>query len=230
MRLGNMATLAREWAAVQRVQFSPFKDILLSGKPRISSPAAQLEVPQRLMEHLQHTFNKSQLDALTVGLDGSPFVLIQGPPGTGKTQCAPDVPPVKRHCFATDFLSAFVAGVPHKIPRMVFRTILGLLSILKSSVRKGCNAISALSMPRRDPIDLRGMTAAEERVARTLQEWHLNCPWLATPAGKTCARHSLGSLRCPKGAVACAPFFCASHVTPPANVILCRTPCPVTAN
>ena len=87
MRLGNMATLAREWAAVQRVEFSPFHDILLSGCDSARS-TARLEVPKPLLQHLQNAYNESQLKALTAGLDGRPFVLIQGPPGTGKTQCA----------------------------------------------------------------------------------------------------------------------------------------------
>lgn len=90
MRLGNMATLAREWAAVQRFQFSPFKDVLLTAKYAPSARAATaLEVPTPLMQHLRATYNESQLAALTGGLDGRPFVLVQGPPGTGKTQCAP---------------------------------------------------------------------------------------------------------------------------------------------
>jgi AAA domain len=88
MRLGNMATLAREWAAVQRVHFSPFRDILLTCAPGAGGRAhAPLEVPTPLMKNLKATHNESQLAALTAGLDGRPFVLIQGPPGTGKTQC-----------------------------------------------------------------------------------------------------------------------------------------------
>jgi hypothetical protein len=88
MRLGNMATLAREWAAVQRVELSPFRELLLSCRAGASTKSLALEVPPLLQKHLVGVYNESQLQALMAGLDGHPFVLIQGPPGTGKTQCA----------------------------------------------------------------------------------------------------------------------------------------------
>lgn len=31
MRLGNIATLSREWAAIKRVEVSPIREILLQG-------------------------------------------------------------------------------------------------------------------------------------------------------------------------------------------------------
>ena len=89
MRLGNMTTLAREWAAVQRVSLSPFRSILLSGQLPSTQPVAPLQVAPVLLAHLRGVYNESQMAALSAGLDGRPFVLIQGPPGTGKTQCAP---------------------------------------------------------------------------------------------------------------------------------------------
>lgn len=89
MKLANMATLAREWAAVQRIDYAPFRNLLLTGKPSAGLRAARLRVPPRLLDHLRSVYNDSQLEALTAGLDGRPFVLVQGPPGTGKTQCAP---------------------------------------------------------------------------------------------------------------------------------------------
>jgi hypothetical protein len=87
-----MATLAREWAAVQRVELSAFRELLLSGKVGAGIKPLALEVPPRLQKHLESMFNESQLEALMAGLDGNPFVLIQGPPGTGKTQCEPPPP------------------------------------------------------------------------------------------------------------------------------------------
>ena len=34
LKLANMSTITREWSAMQNAQFSPFMDILLTGKPR----------------------------------------------------------------------------------------------------------------------------------------------------------------------------------------------------
>lgn len=98
MRLGNMATLAREWAAVQRIGVSPFRDTLLTCKARAAGRDAALEVPPMLLRHLEGVYNESQLQALTSGLGGQPFVLIQGPPGTGKTQCAPAAAALLQPC------------------------------------------------------------------------------------------------------------------------------------
>lgn len=86
MRLGNIATLSREWAAVKRAERSPLRDILLSGAARTLPSAQHLQVPRGLLDHLDSNYNASQYKALTAGLDGRPLVLIQGPPGTGKTQ------------------------------------------------------------------------------------------------------------------------------------------------
>lgn len=92
LRLGNIATVSREWAAVKRLQFLPMRDMLLQGGARDMPTTRQMQVPGGLMQHLRRTYNESQLQAVTAGLDGRPFVLIQGPPGTGKTQCAPPPP------------------------------------------------------------------------------------------------------------------------------------------
>eukprot|EP00892_Ulva_mutabilis_P007653 jgi/Ulvmu1/525/UM001_0533.1 len=86
LRLGNIATVSREWAAVKRLQFLPMSNALLKGGAQPAPRARRMEVPSGLMHHLRTTFNESQLQAVTAGLDGRPFVLIQGPPGTGKTQ------------------------------------------------------------------------------------------------------------------------------------------------
>lgn len=89
MRLGNIATLSREWAAIKRAARSPVRDILLSGSVRALPPAQHLQVPRGLLQQLNANYNESQYEALTAGLDGRPLILIQGPPGTGKTQCVP---------------------------------------------------------------------------------------------------------------------------------------------
>ena len=118
MRLGNMATLAREWAAVQRVPRLAFKRVLLSGKMQQHQgkqqqlqQARQLHVPPALMEHLKQQYNESQLSALTSGLDNRPFVLIQGPPGTGKTQCASEMPANGAECGLVQGLSSSLSCV-----------------------------------------------------------------------------------------------------------------------
>jgi AAA domain len=89
MRLGNIATLSREWAAVKRVEMSPLRELLLQGSAIGLPPGAARQVPAALLEYLRRHYNDSQFQAMTIGLDGRPLVLIQGPPGTGKTQCVP---------------------------------------------------------------------------------------------------------------------------------------------
>lgn len=108
LRLGNIATVSREWAAVKRLQFLPMRDMLLQGGARDMPTTRQMQVPGGLMQHLRRTYNESQLQAVTAGLDGRPFVLIQGPPGTGKTQCVPAPPPAaaSMHASAAECVGA----------------------------------------------------------------------------------------------------------------------------
>ena len=70
---------------------------------------------------------------------------------------------------------------------------MGLLSILKSSVRKGHSIVTA--PPAEAATALTGDIALEQR----LHKWHLNSPWLTAPQGRTCARHWTGSQRCTSG-------------------------------
>ncbi|KAL4853029.1 putative helicase MAGATAMA 3 [Chlorella vulgaris] len=88
LKLAGMSTVMREWAAIHCLAHMPFRDVLLRAKPSQSLLAARgkLEVPPLMRETMQKTYNGSQMEAVTGGLDGSPVVLIQGPPGTGKTK------------------------------------------------------------------------------------------------------------------------------------------------
>lgn len=125
MRLGNIATLSREWAAVKRAERSPLRDILLSGAARTLPPTQHLQVPRGLLDHLDTNYNASQYKALTAGLDGRPLVLIQGPPGTGKTQYV-----------------ATTSGMACRLMHFPFRVVLGC-----SRAPVGCVLLYNLHVP-----------------------------------------------------------------------------------
>jgi hypothetical protein len=77
------------------------------------------------------------------------------------------------------------------------RTILGLLSILRSSVRKGSSVFTLSGSRAATPAA--GTFASTEAVQSLLQQWHLSCPWIAAPVGGSCMRHAFGPLDCPPG-------------------------------
>ncbi|PSC70977.1 putative helicase MAGATAMA 3 [Micractinium conductrix] len=88
LKLSSMSTIMREWAALHCLAHMPLREVLLSARPSQSLLAARgkLEVPPQMAVAMRKTYNDSQMEAVTGGLDGSPVVLIQGPPGTGKTK------------------------------------------------------------------------------------------------------------------------------------------------
>lgn len=60
-------------------------------------------------------------------------------------------------------------------------TILGLLSVLKNSARKGTIVDSAV-LPEQDS------GAPEVQLESSIRKWHLSAPWLTAPQHHTCAR------------------------------------------
>lgn len=60
-------------------------------------------------------------------------------------------------------------------------TILGLLSVLKNSARKGTIVDSAV-MPQQEN------SSAEAQLESTFRKWHLSAPWLAAKEHHTCLR------------------------------------------
>eukprot|EP00850_Spirogloea_muscicola_P016885 SM000140S00634 [mRNA] locus=s140:272814:280016:- [translate_table: standard] len=87
LRLCNLATISREFAALSSAAALPFfPTILAGGMAPPFAGGSRLALPEPLWQHLKSTHNASQLLAIEAGLSDDPIVLIQGPPGTGKTQ------------------------------------------------------------------------------------------------------------------------------------------------
>eukprot|EP00803_Ostreobium_quekettii_P007947 evm.model.scf_520.6 EVM.evm.TU.scf_520.6 scf_520:61854-71225(+) len=84
-KLCSLSTNIREWTALQLVNNIPFRDILLSAKPRSRRSDKVMEITKHMRAKMDKIYNASQIEALHAGLDGPPVVLVQGPPGTGKT-------------------------------------------------------------------------------------------------------------------------------------------------
>ena len=105
-RLCNLATILREWSAVNSIEDIRFADTLLSGSDADAAASCSShpngdagdplpiskrysrtwEVPEALMEQLQANYDPTQMKAILSSLTSRPVVLIQGPPGTGKTR------------------------------------------------------------------------------------------------------------------------------------------------
>ncbi|CAL5358399.1 unnamed protein product [Camellia sinensis] len=87
LKICSLSTIAREYVALRSIKSLPFKDLILAAaESNYISEDQAWEIPRPLMESIESNHNKSQLDAIRVGLSRKRFVLIQGPPGTGKTQ------------------------------------------------------------------------------------------------------------------------------------------------
>ncbi|XP_052203750.1 probable helicase MAGATAMA 3 isoform X2 [Diospyros lotus] len=86
LKICSLSTIVREYVALRSVSSLPFKDLILAAAENNSLEDQAWEIPRSLMEYIESNHNKSQLDAIRVGLSRKRFVLIQGPPGTGKTQ------------------------------------------------------------------------------------------------------------------------------------------------
>lgn len=92
LKLCNMSTISREYTSLRSVGTLPFVKTILSASlvesddPESAKDSGQWTIPPSLLDHLNHTHNVSQLQAIQAGCSRDPLVLIQGPPGTGKTQ------------------------------------------------------------------------------------------------------------------------------------------------
>ncbi|KAI7990175.1 putative helicase MAGATAMA 3 [Camellia lanceoleosa] len=87
LKICSLSTIVREYVALRSIKSLPFKDLILAAaESNYISEDQAWEIPRPLMESIESNHNKSQLDAIRVGLSRKRFVLIQGPPGTGKTQ------------------------------------------------------------------------------------------------------------------------------------------------
>jgi hypothetical protein len=74
------------------------------------------------------------------------------------------------------------SGLPYfRVIVFVCSTILGLLSVLKNSARKGTIVDSAV-MPEQ------GISTPEAQLESSIRKWHLSAPWLTAEAHNTCAR------------------------------------------
>lgn len=87
LKICSLSTIVREYVALRSISSLPFKDLILAASESNSSSEDRAwEIPRPLMESIESNHNKSQLDAIRVGVSRKRVVLIQGPPGTGKTQ------------------------------------------------------------------------------------------------------------------------------------------------
>lgn len=87
IKICSLSTITREYAALWSVGSLPFTDLILTAAEKnygFGDPA--WKISGSLHDHFKENLNKSQKEAIDVGLSRKPFVLIQGPPGTGKTQ------------------------------------------------------------------------------------------------------------------------------------------------
>ncbi|GAB2275183.1 hypothetical protein Dimus_009945 [Dionaea muscipula] len=82
----SLSTIYREYVALRSISSLPFKDLILKAADNNTNTDHAWNIRPRLMEYIESSHNKSQLEAIRAGLSRKPFVLIQGPPGTGKTQ------------------------------------------------------------------------------------------------------------------------------------------------
>ncbi|XP_031111945.1 probable helicase MAGATAMA 3 [Ipomoea triloba] len=87
LKICSLSTIAREYVALWSISSLPFKDLILSAAESNSDNDDRAwKISKPLNEYIEANHNKSQLEAINVGLSRRTFVLIQGPPGTGKTQ------------------------------------------------------------------------------------------------------------------------------------------------
>ncbi|CAH8382155.1 unnamed protein product [Eruca vesicaria subsp. sativa] len=87
LKLCGLSTIIREYIALRSISSLPFKDLIFTAAEKscgFGDDAWKISGP--LHEFFSENLNKSQKEAIDVGLSRRSFVLIQGPPGTGKTQ------------------------------------------------------------------------------------------------------------------------------------------------
>jgi senataxin len=83
VKITNMTTIEREFAALESLQHYDLMDEIMTAKP---SP--MLGFGDQLIQSTQHTYelNRGQAVAILNAKENDGFTLIQGPPGTGKTK------------------------------------------------------------------------------------------------------------------------------------------------
>ncbi|KAJ0236644.1 helicase MAGATAMA 3 [Hirschfeldia incana] len=87
LKLCGLSTIIREYTALRSISSLPFKDLIFTAAEKscnFGDDAWKISGP--LHDYFTENLNKSQKEAIDVGLSRRSFVLIQGPPGTGKTQ------------------------------------------------------------------------------------------------------------------------------------------------
>ncbi|XP_013606038.1 probable helicase MAGATAMA 3 isoform X1 [Brassica napus] len=87
LKLCGLSTIIREYTALRSICSLPFKDLIFTAAEKscgYGDDAWKISGP--LHDYFTENLNKSQKEAIDVGLSRRSFVLIQGPPGTGKTQ------------------------------------------------------------------------------------------------------------------------------------------------
>ncbi|CAN7069552.1 hypothetical protein IGI04_041942 [Brassica rapa subsp. trilocularis] len=87
LKLCSLSTIIREYIALRSISSLPFKDLIFTAAEKsCGSGDDAWKISGPLHEFFTENLNKSQKEAIDVGLSRRSFVLIQGPPGTGKTQ------------------------------------------------------------------------------------------------------------------------------------------------
>lgn len=83
VKITNMTTIEREYAALESLQYYDLLDEVLDAKP---SPLLNYgeEATDQVMNN--YSLNSGQAKAIMNAKDNDGFILIQGPPGTGKTK------------------------------------------------------------------------------------------------------------------------------------------------
>lgn len=105
-KLANLATITREWIALQSIRKLPFLQDLLTAKQG-RKRAHALVIPEAMQETMKKSYNDSQMNAIRSGLDGSAINLVQGPPGTGKTKTILGILSIIMHSVPPDAMDVF---------------------------------------------------------------------------------------------------------------------------
>ncbi|KAG5550075.1 hypothetical protein RHGRI_015137 [Rhododendron griersonianum] len=78
LKICSLSTIVREYVALRSISSLPFKDLILAASERnYTSEDQAWEIPRPLMESIESNHNKSQLDAIRVGVSRKRLVLIQ---------------------------------------------------------------------------------------------------------------------------------------------------------
>ncbi|KAF8115211.1 hypothetical protein N665_0029s0054 [Sinapis alba] len=87
LKLCGLSTIIREYIALRSISSLPFKDLIFTAAEKYCGFGDDpWKISGPLHDFFSENLNKSQKEAIDVGLSRRSFVLIQGPPGTGKTQ------------------------------------------------------------------------------------------------------------------------------------------------